>query len=256
MDAVWWDGWVARLRAMVPDAVAILAAGSHARDEAGPHSDVDIRVLRPAGETTYHALFERASTGRLRHVSVEVTSLGEWAAEADEPADWALNLPSEQIERVVWATPEAAAHLGETPRRRQAAGALELEDFIEWAGKAKNAHAVGDSHGLRFAAQGQARLAPRLLLPLNAPPRACSARDALRVALALPVSPPGYVSDMQVCLGLDPTCPSDAEVAMASRRLALGILAMLRERAPDAVPEADLRAALLDGTLAEYLAQD
>lgn len=256
MDATWWDNWTARLRDMVPDAIAILVAGSHARGEAGPHSDVDIRVLRPTGETTYHALFERTPDDRLRHVSVEVTSLAEWTAEGDEPADWALNLPTEQIEQVVWAMPEVAAQLGKAPSKRQAAGEMELEDFIEWANKARNAHAAGDSLGLRYAAQGQARLAPRLLLPLNPPDRARSARDALRVALAMPVTPPGYQADMRVCLGLVEAGQSDAEIAAASRRLALGCLALLRERAPEAVPEPDLRAALRDGILTRYLAQE
>lgn len=255
MDAAWWAGWVARLREMIPDAIAILVAGSHARGEAGAYSDVDIRVLQPAGETTYHALFERTPAGRLRHVSVEVTTLAEWAAEVDEPADWALNLPTEQVERVVWATPEAAGRLGTTPVKRQEVGAAELEDFIEWASKARNAHVAGDSLGLRYAAQEQARLAPRLLLPLNEPPRARSSLDALRIALALPVAPQGYRDDMTVCLGLTNLSPTDAEIATASRRLAIGVLALLREGAPDAIPEPDLRAALMDGTLAEYLAQ-
>ncbi|MCW5854043.1 MAG: nucleotidyltransferase domain-containing protein [Anaerolineae bacterium] len=255
LDDLWLNVWVERLRGLYPNTVAVLLAGSHARGEAGPHSDVDLRVVQPHGATAYPVFFEPTANGRLRHISVDLTTLDEWEAEQDEPADWALFLPTEQVERLVWATPDVAARLGPTPTKRQPAGDPQVEDFLEYASKVKNALRVGDSLALRWAAHGQARLAPGLLAPLNPPVRAQTAIHALKLALDFPVAPPGYQQAMLVCLGLDNQGHSDTEIAQASLELARGIFRLLREHGGAGIPEADLRQALLDGTLEQYLKQ-
>ena len=255
IDDRWLETWVERLRGLYPNTVAILLAGSHARGEAGPHSDVDLRVVQSHGVTGYPVFFEPTADGRLRHISVDLTTLDEWEGEGDEPADWALFLPTEQVERLVWATPDVAARLGPTPTKRQPAGDPQVEDFLEYASKVKNALRAGDSLALRWAAHGQARLAPGLLAALNPPVRAQTAVHALKLALDFPVAPPGYRQAMLVCLGLDDQGHTDAEVAQASRALALGVFRLLRERDGIGIAEADLRQALLDGTLEQYLKQ-
>ena len=255
IDDLWLDSWVARLRRRYPRTVAVLLAGSHARGDAGPHSDVDLRVVQSHGATGYPVFFETTAEGRLRHVSVDLTTLADWEGEQDEPADWALFLPTEQVERLVWATPEVAARLGPTPTKRQPGGDPQIEDSLEYASKVKNALRLGDSLALRWAAHGQARLAPGLLAALNPPVRAQTAVHALRLALDFPVAPPGYRQAMLVCLGLDDAGHTDAEVAQASLTLAEGVFRVLREHGGVGITEEDLRQALLDGTLERYLAQ-
>jgi len=49
VDERFVDRWAGRLRREVPEAVAVLLGGSHARGDAGPHSDVDFDVLVPEG---------------------------------------------------------------------------------------------------------------------------------------------------------------------------------------------------------------
>lgn len=255
IDDHWLATWTEQLRRLYPNTVTILLAGSHARGEAGPHSDVDLRVVQSHGATGYPVFFEPTAEGRLRHVSVDLTTLAEWEEEQDEPADWALFLPTEQVERLVWATAEVAARLGPTPTKRQPAGDPQIEDFLEYASKVKNALRAGDTVALRWAAHGQARLAPGLLAALNPPVRAQTAVHALRLALDFPVAPPGYQQAMRVCLGLDEQGHSDSEVAEASRLLAEGVFRLLREHEGTGIAEADLRQALLDGTLERYLGQ-
>lgn len=255
IDNPWLDEWVERLRGLYPNTVAILLAGSHARSDAGPHSDVDLRVVQSHGETGYPVFFEPTAEGRLRHVSVDLTTLAEWEGEQDEPADWALFLPTEQVERLVWATPEVAARLGPMPTKRQPGGEPQVEDCLEYASKVKNALRVGDSLALRWAAHAQARLTPGLLAALNPPVRAQTAIHALRLALDFPVAPGGYRQAMRVCLGLDDQGHTDAEVAQASRDLAEGVFRLLREHDGAGITEPDLRQALLDGTLERYLSQ-
>ncbi len=255
LDQAWLARWTQRLRDEYPTTVAILLAGSHARCAAGPHSDVDLRVLQSEGEWGYRALFETRPDGALRHVSVEITTLAEWQAESDEPARWSLGLPTELVEKLVWATPDVAALIGPMSVKRPPAGEPELEDFLEAANKVKNALHAGDSLALRWAAKAQARLAPRLIYDLNPAVRARTRTDAVRLALDLPVAPDGYRADMLVCLGLDAVGRSDAEVADASARLARGIWRLLRERAPDAIADPDLHSALVSGTLERYFEQ-
>ena len=46
VDERFVDRWAGRLRREVPEAVAVLLGGSHARGDAGPHSDVDLLVIK------------------------------------------------------------------------------------------------------------------------------------------------------------------------------------------------------------------
>ena len=126
---------------------------------------------------------------------------------------------------------------------------------MECAGKVKNALCLGDSLALRRGARCQAELAPSLLWPLNPPVRAQTPSHALRLALDFPVAPPGYRTDMLICLGIDTVGHTDAEVATASARLARGALGLMRAVGGTTVPEPDLREALLAGMLERYLSQ-
>jgi phosphoribosyl-AMP cyclohydrolase len=255
VDRAWLDGWVERLRAAYPTAVAVLLAGSYARGTAGRKSDVDLQVILPEGDKEYRAYFELRPDGSYRHVSAGIRPLADWHAKSEEAAAWALSLPAQQYHRLLWATPEARTVLGDEPTIRQPAGPVELEDFQEWAAKVRSALDRGDGLALRWAAQQQARLLPAMLCRLNAPVRAGTPFEAVRVALDFSVAPARYREDMLVCLGLTAEGHTDAEVAAAAERLNLGTLRLLRERGADIVAEVDLREALVAGVLEAYAAQ-
>jgi len=61
------DRWADRLRREVPEAVGIFLAGSHARGDAGPHSDVDFDILVPqVGRPSHRAARHAAGTASRR----------------------------------------------------------------------------------------------------------------------------------------------------------------------------------------------
>ncbi|MBM0239237.1 nucleotidyltransferase domain-containing protein, partial [Micromonospora sp. ATA32] len=97
------DDWAARLRqAAERPVVGIMLRGSHARQGATEHSDVDLDVLLSSDEPTvtpsdsgsgaaYAArrAYLAEAAGRLTHVSVAVRDVRSWLRRLGEPADWA-----------------------------------------------------------------------------------------------------------------------------------------------------------------------
>jgi phosphoribosyl-AMP cyclohydrolase len=272
--------WVERLRAGIPDAVAVLLKGSHARDVAGPHSDVDLDVLvAPGPRDDYRAwLVERG--GRLVHVSVAVQELDGWLGEAAEHVSWAFGLPAHETTRLLWARDEALRARLDRPAQLHPPMEPELEDTVEGFGKVRNALRRGslladrhraavrtdrDEHeptlddlALRLAAQGMAQLCPSLLRPVNPDVSPTHRHEALLSALAFPVAPTGYRDDLLLCLGLSGRASTAREVHDAARRLLTGILALLREHPAclEGQLPPDLYGYLMDGTLERYVAQD
>jgi phosphoribosyl-AMP cyclohydrolase len=80
-----------------------------------------------------------------------------------------------------------------------------------------------------------------------------SAEDAIRVALDLPVVPPGYREDMLRCLGLS----DDGYIQSATQRLATGVVELCEARSSDLAHDVDptILAQLADGTVGRYLRQ-
>lgn len=250
--------WVDRLRREVPDAVAVILKGSHAKGDAGVHSDVDFDVLVD-GEPheAYLASFEETPEGRLQHISIAVQDLAGWLAEADEPVSWAYGLPAAETTRLLWARDETLRARLDHPHRMHPPEPLELEDFIEAWGKIRNAFAKGDDLAMRIAGQKLARLCPGLLRPLNTEVSPSNRREAMRAALDLPVAPPGYRDDLLRCFGLSPDAVPMQELHDAAQRLTFGTVALLREHAAiaeDAL-EQELFTYLTDGTLERYIRQ-
>ncbi|MGH2409197.1 MAG: nucleotidyltransferase domain-containing protein [Chloroflexota bacterium] len=257
MDEAFLQHWAARARTAEPTAVAVLLRGSHARDEAGPHSDLDLTVLtRESPLTRYRAELVEAEDGRLLHLSVGAMSWAEWLAERDVPAAWSFSLPTRQAARVLWVIAAYEAALDD-PLVLQPPSPPNLEDFVEAAAKVKNAFAAGNDLALRLAAQDLARWAPSLLRLLNPSVTVGSRAAALRAILDFPVVPPGYRQDMLVCLGLSGQAVPAEELHERASRLAVGIIDLLAPRVEEFAGqlEPDLPRYLRDGRLRPYLRQ-
>jgi hypothetical protein len=248
--------WAKRLQSTIPEAAAVILKGSYARGDAGPYSDLDFDLLTSSGPREEYPAYLDEFAGRLIHVSVAVRDLTCWLAEEEEPAAWAFGLPASEAIRLLWAADEALATALDRAARHFPAGEPELEDFVAGLGKVRQAHAQGDDLALRLATQDLARLCPSLLRPLNPEVRVSTRREALRAALAFPVSPPGYPEDMRLCLGLSNRATTE-DVHETARRLVLGVLETLQPHAARLAPllPPDLAAALASGALQRYAAQ-
>jgi phosphoribosyl-AMP cyclohydrolase len=262
------DDWAARLRqAAERPVVGIMLRGSHARQGATEHSDVDLDVLLSSDEPTvtpsdtgggaaYAArrAYLAEAAGRLTHVSVAVRDVRSWLRRLGEPADWAFGLPVTAPARLLWADPDWRDRI-DLPVLCQPADEPRLEELIATLGKVAGAWAVDDHLGVRLAAADLARLCPSVLRLANPSVRVVSRRAALDAALDLPVAPPGYRGDMLLCLGLRPG--SAGQLCAAAVRLVTGTVPLVRPYADEiaAVAGADLADALVDGRLDRYLAQ-
>ncbi|SBT65363.1 phosphoribosyl-AMP cyclohydrolase [Micromonospora sediminicola] len=267
------DEWAARLRqAADRPVVGIMLRGSHARRAATEHSDVDVDVLvaadddravrtpgttapaRPAGPYAARRAYLTEFDGRLVHVSVAARDVRSWVHRLGQPADWAFGLPVTAPARLLWAVPEWRRRI-DLPVLCQPADEPRLEELIATLGKVAGAHWADDPVGVRLAAADLARLCPSVLRLANPSVRVVSRRAALTAALDLPVAPPGYRTDMLLCLGLRPADP--AEVGAAAGRLVRGILPLVRPYAGEIAEVAgtDLAEALVDGRVERYLRQ-
>lgn len=253
------NAWTERLRFEIPDAVAIVLKGSHARDTAGPHSDVDFDVLVFSAHIAHPYLtwIEDDGTGRLVHVSVAVRRLDEWLAEFREPADWSFGFPAVEATRLKWVG--RGSMMAELHRsgRGHPAGEPELEDFIESLGKARNARLRGDELSVRLAVQDIAGLCPSLLVPFNPEAMPGTKPEALQAALALTVVPEGYHQDMMLCLGLSGRASTVDEMLEAGTRLVMNTLTMLEANADMICPHLapNLPELLRAGVIRRYLEQ-
>lgn len=250
--------WVDRLRGDIPDTVAVILKGSHARDDADLHSDIDLDVLVDGPPRDDYLVFFEENDGRLRHVSVAVQDLAGWIAEREEPVSWAYGLPAAETTRLLWARDDGLRVELDHPARMHPPEPPELEDFIEAWGKVRNAMRRGDDLAMRLAGQKMARLCPTLLRPLNPQVFPSNRREAMRAVLEFPVAPDGYRDDLVRLFGLTGEAVPMDDLHAAARRLVFGTVALLREHAASlgGVLEDDLYAYLVDGTLERYIRQE
>jgi hypothetical protein len=236
--------WVERLRAEVPDAVAIFLAGGYVRGDAGPHSDLDFDILVATGPRDEWPGWSEEVDGGLLRISTWIRDVDTWRGSQAEPQRWAFGLACVDPWRLCWAADAAWQARLHGAEARYPPSPIELDHFESGAGKVGNARASRDDLGLRLAAQDLVRAAISVLEPLNSYPPVRGRRDALRTALDFAVAPPGYRDDAATCLGLT-SATSDAVYAAAAR-LALGTLDVV-----DAHPET--YAAILDPVLLGWL---
>lgn len=228
---------VERVREHEPDAGAVLATGSYAKGTARADSDLDLTAITRAPERTrYRMWFEDGL-----HVSVSAKTTGAWLAALDQPHAWTLGFPGTYDAVYVWAEDDVRERLGEPPSNAVPPSDPEVEDFVEASLKARRGGVA-----LRVHARSAGELAPGILRKLN-PDRIVHDRlDAVAAALALPVAPAGWRDDLSICLGLVPA--ADSVLALASLRLARGVLALVREHDPTVDPQPDVAQYVADGT--------
>lgn len=250
--------WVDRLRGEIPEVAAIILKGSHARDDAEVHSDVNFDVLVKGAVRDEYLVFFDEINGRLRHVSVAVQDVGDWIAERDEPVSWAYGLPAAETTRLLWTRDDALRTELDDPARLHPPEYPELEDVVEAWGKVRNARRRGDDLAMRLAAQKMARLCPTLLRPLNPEALPSNRREAMRAVLGFPVAPDGYRDDLPRLFGLSGEAVPMESLNAAARRLTFATVALLREHAAtlEGLLEDDLYAYLIDGTLERYIRQE
>ena len=182
------------------------------------------------------------------HVSIAARSTDDLRGSLEE-AGWALGFPAESPGVWAWRTAAAVAAAGDPPAVRYAAEPPELEDFVEATAKALRAERP---LVLRLGAQLLGRKAVPLLLDLNESRVVRTRLEAVEAARALRTVPEGWSDDLPALLGLLET--GDDAVAAAARRVAAGVLRLLREagsRVGDRQPE--LTRYLHDGTLERHL---
>lgn len=245
------DRVVERLLTLEPETTAVLLTGSYAKGSAAVGSDLDLIAITPSPRVAYRAWFEESIGAIPLHVSVAATTAEAREAKATAPARWSFGFPATSAASYLYRVAAAQAHAGEDPSLHHPAASPELEDFVDFALKAKRAAYTGDELGLRWFAQGAAAIAPPLLIPINAERIVSDRRDALDAALTLAVAPAHYAADLPVCLGLRAAREDDVKTAVA--RLGSELLAFLRERAPEVDAQPEIARYLADGTLERHL---
>ncbi len=259
LDETIFTQLVQRIRTEEPGTLAIVLHGSHARGAAGPYSDVDLDVmLSNQPRVRYMTLLLDQEQGRLLHVSIGFRLWARWQKKQQAPAKWSFSLPVREPIQVLWAAPELTQQQLEASYE-QPAGSEETEDFLECAGKVKNAYAAGDELCLRLAAHHLAELCPSLLGPMNTVAPVSTQCEALKTALSFSVAPPHYRADMLICLGFAGRATTITDVYESALRLARGTLALVQPHTAAIKAEEDiapyLAQYLVDGSLLRYLEQ-
>ncbi len=248
---------VARLRAVEPSLLAVVLCGSHARGSASAYSDVDVlAVTSESPQRRERAWFEPTPNGASVHISVELMSAADFAAEGDssEPVSWGLGFAVVDTMRLVWATDEGRQLVGDDPTECHSAGASELEDFAECYMKIRRAAAEGDAVLLRWSSRMLAEFSVGLLRELNPAVQVSSTVEALKAALSFRECPETYAHDVRVCWGLLPA--TDDDVVRSATRLQQSVLERLKEHLATGVWDTDdVRALLVDGRLQRYLSE-
>jgi hypothetical protein len=243
---------VERLTELEPEATALLLTGSYAKGTAGLASDLDLTAISPTPRVGYRTWFEERGGDALLHVSVGATTAQAWLEREEAPARWSLGFPAVNDAQYLWSDEATKALLGADPSLVHPAAGPELEDFLEFALKARRSASMGDELGLRWFGHGAGSLAPALLIPLNDERIVRDRRDALDAALSVAFAPATYRADLEVCLGLSPVT---TDVKAAVSRLGRDLLAFLREHAPWVDPQPEVSRYLADGTLERHLDQ-
>lgn len=227
-----------------PDAIGVFVFGSYAQGTAEQSSDLDLQIVTLAARRIpYRTWF----VGDV-HVSAGAKSTDELRRLRSIPAGWSLG----------FAVEGPASGCGR-PRRPSRPSATRRASRIRRASPGSRTSSSGARRRSvprirsRFASRrtGWQRRRRCCCSDLNAPLTVRNRVEAVRAALELAVAPDGWSDDLATLLALAPA--DAARLRQAAERLARGVLALLRERAPDVDPQPELGRYLIDGTLERHL---
>lgn len=257
-----WTPWLDRLRAEEPAALAVFLQGSFARGEAGPHSDVDLRVVTAGAPRVRDRGYLVEQGGRIVHYAVGSRPLAELLEAIGSAEVWPWLEPHYRAVKPLWdphGTLEllrAAVEASRPSSRPYLAGLfLELEKMVEEAAKVRNAELAGEYALAARAAHETAEHAWRVLLRCADPRPLANQRQGVERMLRLGEAIPGYRENLSFCLGLTPDPRPLAALARSALDLADGVVAWLGANADAVDLPADARAFLGEERLARYLRQ-
>jgi len=252
---------VPRLRALEPGALAVLVQGSHARGDAGPFSDVDLRVVTSGTPRERDRVVFEEEDGRLVHYSVGARPLAELVAATTDAEIWPWLAEHYATVRPLWDPSDVVGLLRRTvqantpgPRPYLDGLYLELETMVEEAAKVRNAAEAGDYLGAARAAQEAADEAWKVLYRCADPRPLATQREGVERMLRVGEGIPRYRENFLLCAGLTPDPrPLDA-LARAAVGLAEGVVAWVTAHV-DELDQPRVAKLLADGQLARYLRQ-
>ena len=257
-----WSGWIARLRAEEPSALAVWLQGSHARGAAGPYSDVDLRVVTAGTPRVRDRAFLEEEGDRLVHYSVGSRALAELVDATTEPLIWGWLVAHYRHAKALWDPGDALGLLRRTaeanrpgPRPYLDGLFLELETMVEEVAKVRNAAAAGDYLAAARAAWEAGDQAWKVLQRCGDPRPLDDQRAGVQRMLDLGAGIPGYRENLLVCLGLTPEPRPIERLSPAALDLAAGVVAWLEAHADELGIPDEARAFLGAGRLARYLQQ-
>lgn len=256
--------YVFLLRRGEPEAVLIALFGSVARQEQGPYSDIDIRVITAGKPLQFDRVLLHRHEGRIVHLSVGARSLDGLLRQAEDPHAWSWAMGQAQQLVPLWERHQIpgvlASYRDELAARYPAyeewaadAGYL-VETILEYTAKLKNACAETSAERALLAAHHLAQTATRLVSRLRPPEPVVSERAELARVLAWDGAPRSWREDLLWCLGLSTEARPLGELRLRGLRLALAALTMAA-MARDLPLPGDVKKPLLDGTFKKYLLQ-
>ncbi len=259
-----WDLWVNRLRKVEPSAVAILLFGSRALGNEGPYSDVDLRVITAREPEVRDRIYFEEYGGRLVHFSIGSRSISELMRLCQDPERWAWMKPTYTSAKVLWDSTGIFDVLNQiieanTPKRYPYVEDLQyaLETLVEYVTKVKNAHAAADFARAAYFAQKVGEYAWRTCRTYSESPRLMAGESqAFEDRLEIGKDIPGYVENIEVCLGLRPHTRTIDDILFASVRLAVGVVDWIHTVAPRLEISVSLLELLDLGKVRQYLLQD
>jgi Nucleotidyltransferase domain len=258
-----WNQWVHRLQIEEPSALAVLLFGSRAIGSEGPYSDVDLRVITACEPQVRDRIYFEEYGGRLVHFSIGSRPIFELIRLCQDPERWAWMKPTYTSAKVLWDSTGIVDVLNRiieanTPKRYPYVEDLQyaLETLVEYVTKVKNAHAAADYVRAAYFAQKVGEYAWRTCRACSESPRLMAGESqAFEDRLEIGKDIPGYVENIEVCLGLRPHSRTIDDILFASVRLAVGVVDWVHTVAPRVEISVSLLELLDSGKVRQYLMQ-
>jgi hypothetical protein len=254
--------WVARLRGLEPGALAVLLQGGHARGDAGPYSDIDLRIVTAGPPLARDRAFLEEDGGRIVHYSVGSRPLDELVSATADALIWPWLAAHYETVRPLWDPHDLVGLLRRSVEANRPGPLpyvdglfLELEAMVEEVAKVRNAAAVSDYLTAARAAYEAGDLAWKVLQRCADPRPLANQAAGVERMLALGQAIPGYRADLAICMGLTPEPRPLETLSRAAVDLAEGVVTWVETWLPRRPETEAVRAFLGEGRLLRYVRQ-